>query len=548
MLKSIQADESKERALKVDGTIVKMEFLHAVGDDSDHVILLLVICKNGKSRLVWYEWNTSLTLHEAPLEPSTHALPPADRLPLMVIPLLFRTSFLLVGESRICTVKNLLTGTPEFLPNDLRVGGEAEGMPTLKRRPVWVQWARPMRAPPFVNSLDDSIYLCREDGMLAYIRINNSIPHLINDSSNAGRLGTNVTGPLAIIDVGPFTDDFLVLGGDSGVEGHWRLSPWEGAEHLFDGGTWTPINDAVAASIPKSDSYETNIHHDLYHSQRLFTCTGKISNGSVTELRFGLQVSKSFDSIDLRGATNDTVLDLWTLRPADNVTYILISHPTSSSLLLLCEGREPELLDESAGFCLDERTVLAKTCGNASMCQITQRSIRGVSLADSSNRTTSWQGDLGGSGEEILSACVEHIDGLFLALIAFRRQHTFCLRLGALGMSYVPIGEELWLTVQPTCVAMRVYDGQALILVGNAQGLETFTVLPGFRDKGLRRIGMWESRHPFEVSDSIVMLDLKGKEEWSSRPLIVCGLRNGWVNIFTFDSNQGAWSVLLYPI
>ncbi len=64
----------EERPLDVVGTIVRMEFLYPAADDSNHVILLLVVAKNGRSKLCCYDWDDSIGLR---------SLAPRQQQPLM---------------------------------------------------------------------------------------------------------------------------------------------------------------------------------------------------------------------------------------------------------------------------------------------------------------------------------------------------------------------------------------------------------------------------------------------------------------------------------
>lgn len=65
----------EERVLPVDGVILRMEFLHPPVDDHDHVLLLLVVSKNRRTRLFCYEWDCSTSLRTAGLKVRGQRLP-----------------------------------------------------------------------------------------------------------------------------------------------------------------------------------------------------------------------------------------------------------------------------------------------------------------------------------------------------------------------------------------------------------------------------------------------------------------------------------------
>ena len=224
-LSSANTFDVKERRLPdvpAGCSILKMEFLHPSENDHEQIILLLIISRNGKARMLWYEWNCRMSLRGSQLKPSVQSVPQDERLPLLLIPLQHLTAFIVVYEKQIALYKDLLTGTPHRYIQRLEEVKDPEGIGTFGRLPVWVQWARPMRKTTDKFTIDhDGIFLCREDGVVQYLSLLNE-EHVLDSKQKAGRLGINVNTAFAVLDVAPDKADVFAAGGDMSEGGLWR--------------------------------------------------------------------------------------------------------------------------------------------------------------------------------------------------------------------------------------------------------------------------------------------------------------------------------------
>lgn len=59
----------------IDGAVVKMEFLYPARDDDDHVILLVIFCKNKKMRMTCWDWLHSEGVRSAVVRVNSQPLP-----------------------------------------------------------------------------------------------------------------------------------------------------------------------------------------------------------------------------------------------------------------------------------------------------------------------------------------------------------------------------------------------------------------------------------------------------------------------------------------
>lgn len=206
------------RPRTVNGVIHTMEFLYPRPEDPQHIILLLIVVKGGKSRMVTYDWELGNDLKEVLAEEKDgHRLPPEHEMPMLIIPLKIRTAFLAISPEAAAFCKDVLQGDPQFETCD------TENWPTSRLHdghepPLWTTWARPQQPSVYQNILDH-IYLAREDGVVMYMEFN--AESILDSALNAGTF-CNVSTAFASHYDG--FNDVLILGGDSGPGSVWQAS------------------------------------------------------------------------------------------------------------------------------------------------------------------------------------------------------------------------------------------------------------------------------------------------------------------------------------
>ena len=344
----------------LDGSIVKMEFLYPPEDESNRIILLFIVSVAGKnkSHLVWYDWNADTPLHQSQLKQNKIALHSDEQLPLLLIPLLKNTAFILVCEKCMVVIKDILTGSFHRFIHRLAAEQEPQEPGVSTRRPLWVQWARPMRSK-IKRPNKDYIILCREDGIVQYMEIDHRMKQMIDSNHNVGRLGININTSFATVDLGVYTDDLLVAGGDESDGGIWDFPPRQyGPNQRGIISNWTPINDFAVANVP-IDRQKAGIavaaNNAPKRQQRLFACSGRGKHGAISELRYGVEASKKITTLDLE-AVEKSVLGIWALHGSwvtfgekekeekhlKDATYIILSHPLRTDLLLVWLKQNPK--------------------------------------------------------------------------------------------------------------------------------------------------------------------------------------------------------------
>ena len=577
----------------LDGSILKMEFLHPPEGDSNRIILLLVVAKSNQSRLIWYDWNGDTPLHQAQLRQNKIPLHPEEQLPLLLIPLLKNCAFILVCEKRIVMIKDILTGGFQRYFHRLAFEQESQEPGASQRRPIWVQWARPMRSKK-VRPNEENIILCREDGIVQYMVVDYGFKQMIDSNYNVGRLGVNINTSFATVDLGLYTNDLLVVAGNESDGGLWDFPPRkkDPNQHCTIP-NWTPINDFAVANVPvdrQNAGTAAAANNASKRQQRLFACSGRGKHGAISEIRYGVEASKKISTVilhdELENEVLDGVLGVWALhgfygdiaecdsRHVPDITLVILSHPTRTSLLQLQleQDLDPQkdkvgLLEADVSFIghdlgldLSSRTIAVGRTNQGLTVQITETSIRITSLPlpiletkngvkeedtedkkpdkDQIDAERSRPRYMYSSEESrILAACIHSTDNTTIIVLATQQEGYFYLEFGTFARGYQRLDQRIPLHAQPSCLCLLAIENGVLVLVGTLAGeLEVYA--PGDIVSG--RLNTTASiRHafarPFGICDSIATMarvTTKGLQ-----PLIVCGLRDGTVE--TIDLSKG---------
>ena len=531
-----------------------------------------------------------MPLHQSQLRPNKISLHADEQLPLLLIPLTKHTAFILVCEKRMVLIKDVLTGSLERFFHRLSPEEESQEPGMSRKRPLWVQWARPMRSKK-IRPNADNILLCREDGIVQYVVIDQGIKQMIDTKHDVGRLGVNINTSFATVDLGVYADDLLVAGGDESDGGLWDLPPrWGSPNQRGTIPNWSPINDFAVANVPNDRQGAGNAavaNNASKGEQRLFACSGRGKHGAISEIRYGVEASKKISTVGFGGDfSNDLkngVLGIWAFhgfygrtgeqeRQNENlkdVTYIILTHPLRTYLLRLCLKQDPEpnpdevglleanvdLIGDEVGLDLNARTMaVGRTCRGV-IIQVTETALIATSLPvpslanekkiaeDGQDRKPNksqldkYAYPFGNS--RILAACIHTTSENTVIVAITKRDGQFYLGFGTFSTEYQPMGEGTALDAQPSCLSLLENEDRLLILVGTLAG-ELEIYLPDDTGSGLLTLAT-TVRHafagPFGICDSITTITrgtIKG-----SQPLLVCGLRDGTVEILSLSKGAG---------
>lgn len=213
-----------EFQLFINGAILHMEFLHPnYREEQDAVILLVIVALRGKTRMFFYTWEIGLSLYEKrPKISRGNLLPDQRKLPLLLIPLHIKTSFILVYESILSVYEGMLEGSPAVVDYDISIHPPLQSFHGLKK-PLWINWSRPPRVYRHKLSRDD-FFLIREDGLITYVETDDETDGLINAHTEVGDVGMSCGSAVASLsysgyDFAKAGADILIVGGDSCIGG-----------------------------------------------------------------------------------------------------------------------------------------------------------------------------------------------------------------------------------------------------------------------------------------------------------------------------------------
>lgn len=215
------------RHFSIEGVIHKMDFLYPQADDPDHMILLLLIARKGSTRMKIWEWDASTGLSNVSTRfPHGHQIPNPHRLPLLLVPIKIRSSFILILAEDFVACEGLLEGSPTFKTLVIK-HREPTPFSFGLGPPLWTAWSKPARTVSYSETHDD-IYVAREDGFVKFLEINSEEDDLLNVQMDAGCLQSNIgTGFVALgadLALGNAAADFFIATSDCGTGSVFRAS------------------------------------------------------------------------------------------------------------------------------------------------------------------------------------------------------------------------------------------------------------------------------------------------------------------------------------
>lgn len=209
------------RSRSLDGVIHKAEFLFPGATNQETVILVLIVIKRGISKLLTLQWDHGDSLEVALRQDvSSLRLPPEHKMPLLLIPLTVKTSFLSVSENSIAVFRDVIHGSPNPELVNTTKRGQTQYHHGLGK-PLWTTWTRPFRRKAYYES-KDNIYLAREDGIVFFFEINSD--EILESSLDVGDFETNISTAFAT--VADTFSDILILGGSCGNGSLWVVSSY----------------------------------------------------------------------------------------------------------------------------------------------------------------------------------------------------------------------------------------------------------------------------------------------------------------------------------
>jgi hypothetical protein len=310
-----------ERIISVQGRIMHMEFLSSQ-EDEYHVVLLLVIVLDGKTRLSCFDWDCRQDLSEAMARTERYSVQKGkmisacvvmqplltyseDTMPSLLIPLRRSPDFLLVFDEHVSVYKNVLSGDPACtkVPIDPKML-----LPLLpgdsRSRPKWTAWDKTLRNPDYPK---EDFYLAREDGRVIHVGRG---PAGTVEIDEVGQWPHRIDTAFACLRVDNSESsqqypDFLIAGGAGNDSLLCKVGPWL-VEHSYHEPKTNSFSyvDSIPNWTPLSDFAVTKLSSPRAPDERqrasIFVADGNSPLGEISELRHGVQaiVDDSFSGVN----------------------------------------------------------------------------------------------------------------------------------------------------------------------------------------------------------------------------------------------------------
>lgn len=530
---------SAQRALSVTGVIQHLEFLHPPDKDPDHIILLLILVDQRRTKALLIDWQASdlLRARVNPPQPMD-----ADRTASNLLIPLRNAAFLLITGSEMKLHKNILSGSMRSLSLDPDVG-ETKSPGSSPRRPIWTSWCRPLRNKS-VKHGQDIVYIVREDGIVILAEITSNDTIL---ASHAGDVGCHVGSAFASLG-DPSDPDILAVVGDMSTGRIVHMGTWPSPGRIAhmtrvdtmemqDSETlpnWASSIDMVVSKLPQSHSRSPRTR------DAIIVTSGREPHGTITELRKGLEARAAtyFEFDALRGTTGAWVLP----NRFTGSILMLLSTPSSTRIIDFSPDLgEVEVLDEhdTTVMALDRRTLIAGMFDNTHMVQISERSIcTTATLSANFEHRSRWEA---GDGKSIIAAAIEPSldcavavrrgDG-YSELLAFKHYAPTADQESddsADGLQQLPTSVKL--QEEPLCLATSVYRGRVVGVFATVEGnLGLFMVDEDADSAVVLMDSLQVVEDKQSLCDHIVLLQPASTGANAPHGLLaVCGLRDGRV-------------------
>lgn len=233
-----------QQILKVNGVILKMEFLHPGSVDGNDIVLVLIVAWKGRTQIHSYAWDFSDGLEPHPVDFRIERIDEGEwqtwetyiyplnlicffkgeyQSPLLLIPRRNRRDFLLVCEHGNFIYKNVLARNS--MMDSFQIFQPAPNYPGFSRRlPLWTSWVRPLRryhnipaeeaAGTYESEDLDFLYLLREDGAIVYLALSGVDRHDFT-IDNATNIEGHFNEAFAVLPLKYSDPDVLILAGSA---------------------------------------------------------------------------------------------------------------------------------------------------------------------------------------------------------------------------------------------------------------------------------------------------------------------------------------------
>ncbi|EEA21696.1 hypothetical protein TMatcc_008883 [Talaromyces marneffei ATCC 18224] len=512
---------AEERFYRLEGHIMFMDFLYSPENEKNNIVLLLIVSRGPLTYAMHYIWDSEKGVRQAQPKPITSKLPDFCRLPNLLIPLTKSSNYLLITPSFIIINRNPLS------PNSKRVKQRCSDL-ISKSPSIWAKWARPYRHPKY-DILHDDVFLCREDGRLTYVEIDNK--GQIESINVIGQLDCEVDAAFDTIDFNhpSHGGDLLIAAGSTGHGGLFIQTARQNPECVQRFVNWAPVFDTVIVPpLQKKAGHEFDMTKDLSDDLHLYVSSASSNNsGAVYEFRHGYEAQIGM-IIPLEDFT--TARAVWVIPDfSQDGTYFLISDPISSALMHLSrnesgEGDEIYAVDGSdLSLDLSVNSLAAGYTSTGVLFQVTSNAVRAVLL---NNPEINCVSDFSIDQTVLVATLSEELE---LVAVALRSEQGISIQVGrailndcSLNIDFT--GKTIHVEHEPISIVVEALKDGAYLFVGTSDGYLAYYRV---EQDELVCIGEYmlnlPNDHVSKAIESIALIDGVGTE----KAALYCGLRSG---------------------
>ncbi|KAK2758182.1 hypothetical protein FQN54_004026 [Arachnomyces sp. PD_36] len=524
----------EERFFRVDGDILKMEFLYPTPGE-DRMVLLLFVSKELRTYMVCYDWDITGGIRNSRPKVIRRQLPLDEGMSPILVPLRKPASFLLIASTNI-VIYNDITDPTHARKRPHRYPMKPPGAEDPHRSLLWTQWARPVRNWLYSRN-NDGIYLCREDSKILYLEVGNQGE--VNLQHEVGSLNCDIDTGFTILDRGFEGGDLLVVAGSMGDGGVFVEDARQPPRCIQSITNWAPVLDSVLLGPGNPEDTSESEKAD-FSGDRIFACHGPtFGRGAITELRHGLQARIGL-MLELQDPSS--ILSLWVVTDAGSGGALFFSSMPDCSLVIYmpddAQGEIRAIDGDLLGADLNTPTLAAGSTPEGVIIQVTSSAIHlsvyGVSSPRISEKCE--------GGEQIIAAATA--GNMSLVAVAVRRDDAVHVRVGRVGISaeslqFNAIGQPLGLPYEPITLSIEILDYVPTIFIGTREGkiLATFVDIErGFGPLVEQDIILEEGSIESKTCESLALISTSGNRAAEKRSLL-CGLRSG--NLVVFNIKRG---------
>nr|POE94489.1 hypothetical protein CFP56_16729 [Quercus suber] len=515
-----------ERAVQVDGAIQHLEFLIPPEDDIDHIVVLVIIVDDRRTKAVYIDWHHGSTMSDIHI----HIAQPLDfdrTVSSILVPLRDAAFLMTTGDSTLSLFQGILSGSIRCSVFSTLEDIAPVYPSNSPRHPCWTSWCRLARS---MAKHTECFYLVREDGIICYLEI-------IENGSGisptfVGELGCHVSTAFECLESPGFLD-ILVAAGDLSTgcvmstgqffSGGLSMpdSGYAGMELVQRLPNWASVTDMMITGLPQLQGRTSRPRDSV------IVTSSRQPYGAITELRHGFEAQVVTVMTDDESSTLlRSVTDLWPLPVTEGTLLLVLSGPYSTILFMFTDllGDASQLDDnEVSALDLENPTHTAVVTQDRRIVQITEKCICITTSLDAASHD-SWKQPCPGQ-DSIIKAAVEPHTSVFVT--AERSGSEYKLR------SYSPpqhLTEDLQpatvisLECLPLAIAITSHDSFILAVTGTEDlKLHFYTLNDKAFMQSLYDVALPGESGGHNACESIVFL----QSSVSTKFLAICGLRDG---------------------